>query len=269
MTIRSITLGLGLLVSPLVAIAAGTVTLRLESPQDGLLVAPGATIVWTIRANVSANDNEGLAGLLVDLTQSPANPALFDIPAAVGTPAGMDGFASPAGITNPAGYGGAPLGSPGAQDRAQIGGMQNTFGEPGVERGLDVDVDGGVGQGPAGQIIASGAFAAPATLGAYSFSLAAPIANTLDAVHAAPQPSQASAAGVNVQKCCISFDVGAPPSCPGDLDGDLDVDLADLSLLLGDYGASGADLPGDLDGDGTVALTDLSLLLGAFGTTCR
>ncbi|MEP0847381.1 MAG: hypothetical protein HRF50_11270 [Phycisphaerae bacterium] len=60
------------------------------------------------------------------------------------------------------------------------------------------------------------------------------------------------------------------PDCPGDLNGDLVVDLADLSALLTNFGAGGgmtlAD--GDLDGDGDVDLADLSALLERFGATC-
>jgi len=58
--------------------------------------------------------------------------------------------------------------------------------------------------------------------------------------------------------------------CPGDLDGDLDVDLADLSVLLSNYGTlSGAEYEdGDLDGDGDVDLADLSALLALYGSGC-
>lgn len=58
--------------------------------------------------------------------------------------------------------------------------------------------------------------------------------------------------------------------CPGDLDGDLDCDLADLAALLSNFGvASGATLgQGDLDADGDVDLADLSELLSRFGTNC-
>jgi hypothetical protein len=60
------------------------------------------------------------------------------------------------------------------------------------------------------------------------------------------------------------------PSCPGDLDHDLDVDLSDLAQLLGNYGTpSGATYEdGDLDADGDVDLADLAALLGEYGTTC-
>jgi hypothetical protein len=53
-----------------------------------------------------------------------------------------------------------------------------------------------------------------------------------------------------------------PPSCTGDLDGNQQVDAADLALLLGAWGGSGA---ADLDGSGTVDAADLAIMLGAFG----
>lgn len=58
--------------------------------------------------------------------------------------------------------------------------------------------------------------------------------------------------------------------CPGDLDGDWDVDLADLAQLLANYGTpSGAIYTdGDLDFDGDVDLSDLAALLAVYGTTC-
>jgi hypothetical protein len=64
--------------------------------------------------------------------------------------------------------------------------------------------------------------------------------------------------------------VEAEHPCPGDLDGDNDVDLSDLAQLLGNYGTtSGAQYEdGDLDGDGDVDLSDLAELLGHYGETC-
>lgn len=69
-----------------------------------------------------------------------------------------------------------------------------------------------------------------------------------------------------------SVEVTLPgPSTPGivgDLNGDCVVDLNDLSLLLVNFGWTGAGLPGDLDGDDDVDLSDLSTLLTNFGLTC-
>ncbi|MBU0617493.1 MAG: hypothetical protein KKI02_07235, partial [Planctomycetes bacterium] len=58
--------------------------------------------------------------------------------------------------------------------------------------------------------------------------------------------------------------------CLGDLDGDYDIDLADLAQLLANYGTtSGATYEdGDLDGDADVDLSDLAALLAVYGTTC-
>ena len=59
-------------------------------------------------------------------------------------------------------------------------------------------------------------------------------------------------------------------ACTGDLDGDLQVGLSDLAILLANFGTpSGALLEdGDLDGDGDVDLSDLANMLSAFGTIC-
>jgi hypothetical protein len=61
------------------------------------------------------------------------------------------------------------------------------------------------------------------------------------------------------------------PPCRGDLDGDRDVDAADLSALLANYGmvegATGID--GDMDCDGDVSLDDLGQLLSGYGSTCE
>ncbi|MBL0921955.1 MAG: S8 family serine peptidase [Phycisphaerales bacterium] len=56
--------------------------------------------------------------------------------------------------------------------------------------------------------------------------------------------------------------------CPADIDGDGDVDFADLNTLLASYGQAGPNLPGDLDGDGDVDFNDLNIMLGAYGLPC-
>jgi hypothetical protein len=49
--------------------------------------------------------------------------------------------------------------------------------------------------------------------------------------------------------------------CPGDLDGDDTIDLADLGMLLASYEV---DDGGDIDGDGDTDLGDLGRPLAAF-----
>jgi hypothetical protein len=56
---------------------------------------------------------------------------------------------------------------------------------------------------------------------------------------------------------------GVPYSA--DLDCDGEVNLSDLSILLGAYGG---DAGGDMDGDGDTDLIDLSMLLQVYGTVC-
>jgi hypothetical protein len=59
------------------------------------------------------------------------------------------------------------------------------------------------------------------------------------------------------------------PACPGDTDGDDDVDLDDLLVVLGTFGQSGAGLAGDVDDDDDVDLDDLLVVLGVFGAPCE
>ena len=58
--------------------------------------------------------------------------------------------------------------------------------------------------------------------------------------------------------------VSPPLPCPADLNASGAVDAADLSILLGAWGATGG--ASDLNGDGAVNAADLSILLGAWGT---
>jgi hypothetical protein len=61
-----------------------------------------------------------------------------------------------------------------------------------------------------------------------------------------------------------------PPSCPGDANGDNQVNFTDLNAVLSAFGQSGA--PGfsdaDLNNDGVVNFADLNAVLSAFGATC-
>jgi len=51
---------------------------------------------------------------------------------------------------------------------------------------------------------------------------------------------------------------------PGDLNDDGSVNAADLSILLGTWGACGSPCTAHLDGDGAVGASDLAALLGAW-----
>ena len=65
------------------------------------------------------------------------------------------------------------------------------------------------------------------------------------------------------------FDEIVDPLCDGDLDGDNDVDLGDMAILLSNYGKMDATREeGDLDGSSVVDLADLALLLALYGLLC-
>ena len=67
----------------------------------------------------------------------------------------------------------------------------------------------------------------------------------------------------------VTITVVEPSECHGDLDGDNDVDLADLQILLAHYGQTGTTYDdGDLDEDGDVDLADLQVMLTVYGTNC-
>jgi 6-phosphogluconolactonase (cycloisomerase 2 family) len=66
--------------------------------------------------------------------------------------------------------------------------------------------------------------------------------------------------------------IPVPQPCPGDVDGDQDADLDDLTLLLQTFGLCSGDAgfnpAADLDGNGCVDLDDLTIQLQNFGTVC-
>ena len=66
-----------------------------------------------------------------------------------------------------------------------------------------------------------------------------------------------------------AFEFQGAPDCPGDLDNDGVISLADLTALLAGFGCTTpANCTGDLNNDGNVSLEDLAALLAAFGTNC-
>jgi len=263
-------------VAALVAVAsAQSVSLSLNSPQNGQTIAAGATVNWSISFTASAGNNQGLALLVTDLEQDAANPAFLNIPPAAGVPGNMANFSRPAGISNPGeggptGYVGVQRGTAGQRNLVQIGGAQNTFGvanPAGSGVAENANVTGGVGQSGA-VTLASGSFTAPSANGTYTFRLANPAANVLQQVNTPPAFSPVAEAAVTLAAPSFSFSIGGGTPCPGDVDGDNDVDLQDLATLLANFGSSGGTFPGDLDNDGDVDLQDLATLLAAFGQPC-
>lgn len=59
-----------------------------------------------------------------------------------------------------------------------------------------------------------------------------------------------------------------PPPCPSDFNVDGVVDLADLGVILADFGCVG-DCAADIDGDGDTDLSDLGTVLSDFGMPCQ
>lgn len=245
--------------------------LRVESPQNGQSVAPGALIAWSIEFQVSSGDNQGLSFLAVDFKQNPLNPEKIAIASATGSSAALAGFIAPAGISNPGagGYYGTPVGTECYADLYCIGGAQNTTGITGANMGTDTTVETGVGQGGY-LILASGTFEAPEKLGIYAFQLDNAQANVLSSSQNSPPPweCEQSHTVFDVEAYSIYFEV----VCLGDVNGDNKVDMNDLATVLGSYGKCSGD-PGynpdaDLDGDGCVNLSDYSLVLANYGLSC-
>lgn len=76
-----------------------------------------------------------------------------------------------------------------------------------------------------------------------------------------------------VLACVYYWAIGYVGSCAGDINGDGEVGLDDLAILLASYGHCAGDpeyYPGaDLTGDDCVRLADLATLLAVYGTSCR
>jgi hypothetical protein len=251
------------------ALATGTVSLTLESSVAGQTIHSGNTVDWTIKIAVSTSDNYGLALVSGDLVQAAANPAKFDVPAGnpASIPAAIAVFNRPAGIANPgeggaaSGFIGVQRGTAGQKNLVQIGGAQNTFGSamaPGSGIGENAIVSPGIGQGSP-QLVLSGSFPAPATLGTYTFSVQNALANVLLSVGVPPQFSQCSAATVDLSGASFTFTVG-PSGCAGDLNCDGQINFGDINpfvLYLSNFAAWQAayvgcnPANGDINCDGT------------------
>lgn len=253
--------------------ATPTVALKITSNSDGLVVQPSTTVDWTISFQVSTGDNLGLALVSVDLVQNAANPIAIELTPSPSVPSALSGFARPSGFSSPPvggsgtnpGFGGTPLGTDCEKNLYRIGGGQNTFAVAGTNVGTDTTVDGGIGQS-GWQVLASGELTAPTERGVYVFSLENAVANVLTTINTGSASVVAESA-VAYSPAAITIVV-----CPGDVEGDGDVDLSDQTLLLASYGKckgqSGFDAACDLNGDDCVDLADLTILLTNFGSYC-
>jgi probable HAF family extracellular repeat protein len=59
-----------------------------------------------------------------------------------------------------------------------------------------------------------------------------------------------------------------PAICPGDANADFEVNVADLGVVLAQFGQMGVALAGDFNGDLTVNIADLGIVLAHFGMSC-
>jgi probable HAF family extracellular repeat protein len=62
-----------------------------------------------------------------------------------------------------------------------------------------------------------------------------------------------------------SFIITLPPPCPGDSNGDGEVDVDDLTNVVLDWGTDGSGHGGDVDGSGIVDVDDLTLVILGWG----
>ncbi len=63
---------------------------------------------------------------------------------------------------------------------------------------------------------------------------------------------------------------GLQPRCEGDLDGDGQVDVSDLLLVIAHWGTDGGGVcAADADSSGGVNVTDLLLVIAAWGSSCN
>jgi hypothetical protein len=89
-----------------------------------------------------------------------------------------------------------------------------------------------------------------------------------DSLVAAWHDDASGTTDIRAQNILIDGALGLLP-CPADLDGDHVVGLGDLTILLSNFGTTGASAAdGDLTGEGDVDLGDLTILLSEFGEPC-
>lgn len=115
--------------------------------------------------------------------------------------------------------------------------------------------------------------------GDYTLTISATVTDPLSGrsldgeIPAAPAPPFPSGDGVPGGSAIIRFSIAPPPiPCPGDADGDGQVNFADITAVLAHWGATYAPgafpAPGDADHNGTVNFADITETLTRFGLPC-
>jgi hypothetical protein len=61
----------------------------------------------------------------------------------------------------------------------------------------------------------------------------------------------------------LPFVIVAPNACPSDINGDNNVDVSDLLMVIGVWGETGS--TADVNGDGVVNVSDLLMVVGNWG----
>ncbi len=92
----------------------------------------------------------------------------------------------------------------------------------------------------------------------------------VDGVHTLPGECVSLAVGLcpDPLGVAIGFWCKVQCPCPGDVNGDGVIDLADLTIFLASFGGPPVFPCADINGDGIVDLLDLTLLLAVFGSPC-
>ncbi|MCH7814253.1 MAG: hypothetical protein IID40_09560, partial [Planctomycetes bacterium] len=128
---------------------------------------PGGTISYQITGLLSDSVNEGLALIGFDLEMTGPAAVNLDTATTVLPGLAMGPFVANDGLNNPAGFGGTPSGD----DLLQIGGGQNTIGNPGPTPPAPSGTVDDSGLGQTSIILASGDLTMPSTSGVYTLSV--------------------------------------------------------------------------------------------------